>query len=118
MVFHGYDKVIPSSGFHGGNAFSALERHSHMVASMGLPYWLGIVSALTEFVGGIFLILGLLTRLAAFFVTINMAFAIALVNRHHGYPGSEYSLALLAIALMLFFYGAGACAFDRKLGLS
>lgn len=118
MVFHGYGKVIPAGGFHGGNAFSALERHSHMVASLGLPYWLGIVSALTEFVGGTLLILGLFTRLAAFLVTINMAVAIAMVNRHHGYPGSEYSLALLAIALMLLFYGAGACALDRKFGLS
>lgn len=98
--------------------FSALERHSHYVASLGLPYWLGIVSALTEFVGGILLVLGLLTRFAAFLVAVNMLVAIVMVNRHHGYAGSEYSLALLAIAVMLFFYGAGACAMDRRFGLS
>ncbi len=118
MIYHGYDKVIPAGGFHGGNTFSALERHSHYVASLGFPYWLGIISALTEFVGGILLILGLLTRFAAFMVAINMLVALIMVNRHHGYSSSEYSLALFAIALMLFFYGAGVYAIDRKFGLN
>jgi putative oxidoreductase len=118
MIYHGYSKVIPAGGFHGGNTFSALERHSHYVASLGLPYWLGIVSALTEFAGGILLVLGLLTRFAALFVAVNMLVAVVMVNRHHGYAGSEYSLALLALAVMLFFFGAGACALDRKFGLS
>ena len=118
MIHHGYDKVIPSGGFHGGNAYNAIERHSHFVASLGFPYWMGIVSALTEFLGGILILLGLLTRLAAFLITINMLVAVVMVTRHHGYAGSEYSLALTVIALMLFFYGAGACSLDRRLGLS
>jgi putative oxidoreductase len=118
MLYHGWSKVIPPGGFHGGNAFSAIERHSHYVASLGLPYWLGIVSALTEFVGGSLLLLGLFTRFAAFLVAVNMLVALIMVNRHHGYSGSEYSLALLVIALMLFFYGAGVCALDRKIGFA
>lgn len=118
MIYHGYSKVIPTGGFHGGNTLSALERHSHYVASLGLPYWLGIVSALTEFLGGILLVLGLLTRFAAFMVAVNMMVALVMVNLHHGYAGSEYSLALFAIAVMLFFYGAGACALDRRVGLN
>ena len=109
MIFHGYSKVVP----HGG-----LEHHAHFVASLGLPYWLGYVSAITEFAGGILLILGLLTHLVAFMVAINMLVAIAMVNRHHGYPGSEYSLALFVIALMLTFYGPGTAALDRKLNLA
>jgi len=118
MLYHGWSKVIPAGGFHGGNAFSAIERHSHYVVSLGLPYWLGIISALTEFVGGALLIVGLFTRFAAFLVSINMLVALIMVNRHHGYSGSEYSLALLVIAIMLFFYGAGVCALDRKLGFA
>ena len=118
MIYHGYSKVIPAGGFHGGNTFSALERHSHYVASLGLPYWMGILSALTEFIGGILLVLGLLTRFAAFLVGVNMLVAVVMVNRHHGYAGSEYSLALFALALMLFFFGSGACALDRRFGLS
>lgn len=117
MVSHGYGKVVPGSLFH-GNLLAPLEHSGHFVASLGVPAWLGYVSALTEFFGGILLLLGLLTRFAAFMVAVNMTFALVLVNRHHGYAGSEYSLALLVIALMLLFYGAGTMALDRRFGLS
>ncbi|MEO6911727.1 MAG: DoxX family protein [Edaphobacter sp.] len=118
MVYHGYGKVIPAGGFNGHNTFSALEHHSHFVAGLGFPYWLGYVSALTEFVGGIFVLLGLLTRFAAFLIAVDMLGAIVTVTRHRGYSGSELPLALLAIAIMLLFYGAGALALDRKIGFS
>ena len=116
MTYHGYSKVIPA-GFH-GSTFSALERHSHFVASLGVPSWLGYVSALTEFIGGILILLGLLTRFAAFMIACNMLGVLLLVARHHGYVFSEYPLALFVIALMLLFYGAGALALDRKIGFS
>lgn len=116
MVYNGWHKVIPASGFHGGNTFSALDHWSYEVSTMGLPSWLGYVSACTEFVGGFLLLLGLLTRFTAFLVTCNMLVAMWKVNYHHGYSGSQYSLALLVIALMLLFYGAGNLALDRKLG--
>jgi putative oxidoreductase len=109
MIVHGYGKVIP----HG-----ALGHHAHYIASLGIPYWLGYVSAFTEFAGGILLIIGFLTRFAAFMISIDMAVAIIFVNRHHGYSGSEYSLALFVIAAMLVFYGAGALALDRKIGFA
>lgn len=118
MVYHGYSKVIPAGGFHGGNTFSALNHHSHFVVSLGLPYWLGYVSALTEFLGGMLILVGLLTRFAAFMIACNMLVAVVMVNRHHGYSGSEYSLALLVIAIMLLFYGAGVLALDRKIGFA
>lgn len=118
MICHGYSKVIPAGGFHRGNAFSALDHFAHYVSTLGLPYWLGYVSALTEFLGGILILLGLLTRFTAFMIACNMAVALIMVNRHHGYSGSEYSLALLVIAVMLLFFGAGAAAMDRKIGLS
>lgn len=109
MVVHGYAKVVP----HG-----ALNHHAHFVASLGLPYWLGYVSAFTEFAGGMLLILGLLTRFAAFMVSINMLVALTIVSRHHGYSGSEYPLGLFVISLMLLFYGAGTLALDRKIGFA
>jgi putative oxidoreductase len=118
MVYHGYSKVIPAGGFHGGNAFAALEHHSRFVASLGLPYWTGMVSALTEFVGGLLILLGLFTRFAALMISINLLVAVVMVTRHHGYAGSEYALALLGIALMLLFYGPGICALDQKLGFA
>jgi putative oxidoreductase len=47
-----------------------------------------------------------------------MLIAVIMVNRHHGYSGSEYSLALLVIALMISFYGSGVCALDRRFGFA
>ena len=118
MLYNGWDKVVPTGGFHGGNTFTAIDHYAHFVTTLHMPYWLGYVSALTEFVGGILLIFGLLTRLAAFLVAINMLVAIATVNIHHGYTGSQYSIALTAIAIMLLLFGPGTLALDRKLGLA
>ena len=109
VTVHGYEKVIP----HG-----ALDHFTHYVASLGLPYWLGYVSAFTEFVGGILLVLGLLTRLAAAMLAVNMLVAFFTVGIHQGFGVYNYILALAAIAIMLVFYGAGAFALDRRIGLS
>lgn len=118
MLYNGWDKVVPHGGFHGNNTFSALQHWNSFVLHLGMPAWLGTVSALTEFAGGFCLLLGFLTRLFALLVAINMLVAIAKVNIHHGYTGSQYSIALTAIALMLLFFGAGALALDRRIGLA
>lgn len=118
MLYSGWPKVIPPGGFHNHNTFSAVDHLCHFVVSLGLPYWLGYVSAFTEFFGGILLILGLLTRFAAFLVAGNMLVAILYVNIHHGYTGSQYSVALAAIALMLLVSGPGKLALDRKIGFA
>jgi putative oxidoreductase len=62
MVRHGYDKVIPSG---------ALYNFTHMVTRLHLPAWLGYISAFTEFFGGMLLIVGLLTRVAALMTAID-----------------------------------------------
>ncbi len=116
MLYHGHGKVIPAHGWR-THPLSAIDHYSHFVASLGLPPWLGYISALTEFVGGMLLMLGFLTRSAASLVAINMLVALFAVDLHEGYAGSEYVLALISIALMLVFYGAGALAVDRRLGL-
>ena len=109
MVFHGYSKVIP----HG-----ALNHYAHYITTLHLPYWLGYVSAFTEFVGGILLIIGLLTRFAAALVAINMFVAFFTVGIHQGAGIYNYILALAAIATMLLFYGGGTLAIDRKIGFA
>lgn len=118
MLCNGWDKVVPTGGFHGNNVFSALQHWNLFVLHLGLPAWLGTVSALTEFFGGIALILGIFTRIVALLVACNMAVALLKVNIHHGYQGSQYSLALLVIAIMLVFTGAGTLALDDKIGLN
>jgi putative oxidoreductase len=109
MAVHGYGKVVP----HG-----ALHHYAHYIASLGIPYWLGYVSAYTEFVGGILLILGLLTRFAAALVAINMLVAFVFVGIHQGFGMYNYILALAAVGIMLTFYGAGSLALDRKIGFA
>jgi putative oxidoreductase len=109
MTVHGYQKVVP----HG-----ALHHFAHYVTTLGLPYWLGYVSAFTELLGGVFLLLGLFTRFAAALIAINMLVAFATVGIHQGFGIYNYILALAAIAVMLVFYGAGALSLDRKIGFA
>ena len=117
MLYHGWPEVVPSSGFH-GNHFAALDHFAHYVHALGLPRWLGYVSAFTEVVGGLFLILGLLTRFCAFLVTVNMILALATVDIYKGFSGSEFAIALAAMAFLLLLTGSGAAAIDRRLGLA
>ena len=63
-------------------------------------------------------VLGLLTRFAAFLVAGNMLVSLFAVDLHHGYAGSEYVLALVAMALMLMTTGGGAASIDQRVGLS
>jgi putative oxidoreductase len=110
MVRHGYDKIIPSG---------ALYSFSHMVTHIHLPVWLGYVAAFTEFFGGILLIVGLLTRIAAFMTAIDMAVAIIKIHLHGGIIGPNsfaLPLALFAIALMLVFTGCGWLGLDDFVG--
>ena len=117
MLINGWHKVVPTGGFHGHNTFSALDHFCRFVVTLGLPFWLGCLSAFTEFVGGIALLLGLFTRFFCFLIVVNMLVALVAVNIHHGYSGSQYTLSLIALAVMLLVYGPGAWALDRKLGL-
>ncbi len=113
MVAHGYTKIIPKG---------ALYNFTQFVAHLGMPAWLGYVAAFTEFFGGMLLILGLLTRIAAFATVIDMGVAIVKVHlhtgltSHGGQQGFEYPLALLALSLMLVFTGAGLLSLDDVLG--
>lgn len=115
MVAHGYSKIIPRG---------ALYNFTHYVATLGMPAWLGYVAAFTEFFGGMLLIVGLLTRVAALGVAVDMAVAIVRVHLrggltgHHGQPGFEFPLALFAMALMIVAAGGGLLAADSRLGRS
>jgi putative oxidoreductase len=110
MVAHGYHKV-----------FGGLHHHAQMVASLGLPAWLGYVSAFTEFFGGLLILVGLFTRAAAFAILIDLFVAIWKVHLHNGLigtpdrPGYEFALAAAALAFALVFFGGGPIAIDHVL---
>ena len=116
MLVHGWEKVYPSGGFGSHDTFSAIDHFCRYIASLGLPYWLGYVSAFTEAIGGLCLVFGLFVRLFGLLIAGNMLMAILMVTRHHGYSGSAYPLALLAMAFMLLLTGPGRLALDRRVG--
>ena len=104
MIGHGYGKV-----------FGGIHKHVETVASLGMPAWLAYVSAGAEFVGGILLVLGLITRIAAIAVCINMLVAIFKVHFHNGLLGQggyQFPLALAAMAFAIIFTGAGPISLD------
>jgi putative oxidoreductase len=110
MVAHGYTKIIPSG---------ALYTFAHTVTRLHLPVWLGYVSAFTEFFGGMLLVVGLLTRIAAFMTAIDMAVAILKVHIHGGIMGPNsfaLPLSIFAISLMLVFTGCGWLGLDDFVG--
>ncbi len=110
MVAHGYHKV-----------FGGLQHFAQVVHGMGLPQWLGYVSAFTEFLGGLLLLAGFFTRAAAFAVCIDLAMAIWKVHLHNGLigspdrPGYELALAAASLAFTLIFFGGGPIALDHVL---
>lgn len=79
-----------------------------------------IAVAWGELLGGIALLLGLLTRWAAAGLVIIQAGAIATVTAGHGFSvtaggGVEYNVALIAMCLTLILVGGGAWALDRMI---
>jgi putative oxidoreductase len=110
MLAYGYHKVVPQG---------ALHNFVRLVGHLGLPSWLGYVAAYTEFFGGMLLVVGLLTRMIAFGVAIDMAVAIAKGQLHGGLTGpNSFSLPLacLALAVMLVTTGGGPLALDNLFG--
>jgi putative oxidoreductase len=105
MVGHGSHKV-----------FGGLHHHAELVTSVGLPAWAAYISSFVEFFGGLLILLGLFTRVAAFAVCVDLSVAIIKVNLHSGMMGNggyEFPLALAALAFGLIFFGGGPIAFDH-----
>jgi putative oxidoreductase len=92
-----------------------------------IPAYLSLIAAGAEFMGGIAVAVGLLTRLASLALaldTVAWIFRVHLANgfflnwsmtpgKGHGY---EYALALLAMSIALFLSGPGKLALDQVLG--
>ncbi len=117
LLYHGWGKVVPAGGFHGHNTFAAMDQFCRHIAGMGLPYWMGYLSIFAEVVGGACLLVGLFVRFFSLLIAGNMVMAIVLVTRHRGYAGSEYPIAIFAMAVMLLLTGPGRWALDRRMGL-
>ena len=109
FMYHGYGKV-----FAGGHADIA-----EMMAGKGAPApeLLGWLAGLTEFFGGAFIGLGVLSRLWGLGLATVMAVAIATEHGKNGFDlrdgGYEYCFVLLMMATAILLGGAGAISIDR-----
>jgi putative oxidoreductase len=117
---HGAQKMF---GWFGGFGFSGTM--GFFTGTMHIPAPLAFLAIAAEFFGGLGLILGFLTRIAAFGITVNMLVAIATVHGPVGFfmnwngtqkgEGFEYHLLVLAITAFLMIRGAGAFSIDHAI---
>ena len=108
MIAHGAQKL-----------FGGMPKFMGWLNSMGIPGWMAYLTVAAEFGGGILLVVGLLTRLAALSIVIDMAVAIdkvhwknGLLSAGPGKVGYELPLACGIIAFALIFLGAGPISLD------
>jgi putative oxidoreductase len=117
---HGVQKSL---GLFGGYGFSGTMNFFAQTWHISAPFAFAAIMA--EFAGGIALILGLGSRLAALAITINMLVAIAMVHRQYGFfmnwfgtqkgEGFEFHLLAIAVAIPVILRGSGALSLDRLL---
>ena len=116
---HGAQKMLGwfgGYGFHGTMGF---------FTQMGVPAPFAFLAICAEFFGGLGLIVGLLSRIAAFGIICNMIVAVLTVHLHNGFfmnwtgqqkgEGFEYHLLALVGLLVILIKGAGALSIDRAL---
>ena len=116
MVAHGAQKVLGSFGGPGFNAFIS----GNTPFSFMRPAWLWLTAAaFAEFVGGLMVGFGFLTRIGAFLIACTMLTAILGVHWPSGFfasnRGYEYPLSLLAMAVALLIAGGGQASVDKAL---
>ena len=86
-------------------------------AGIPLPMVAAPVVTFVEFLGGIALILGVFTRVAAILLAIDMMGAIAFVHGKNGFflpTGYEYALTLFVLNLALAIGGPGEYAIESR----
>jgi putative oxidoreductase len=120
MFAHGAQKML---GWFGGYGFTGTM--GYFENQMHVPAALAFLAIAAEFFGGIGLLLGLLGRVAAFGVAVNMVVAIVTVHFANGLfmnwsgqqkgEGFEYHLLVLAITAAIMVKGSGAWSVDGTL---
>lgn len=116
---HGAQKLLGwfgGYGFHGTMGF---------LEHVGLPAPVALLVICTEFFGGLGLIVGLLTRIAALGIGGEMIGALFMVHLPNGFfmnwtgnqkgEGFEYHLLAIAVAAVLLLRGAGKFSADHAL---
>ena len=116
---HGAQKML---GWFGGYGFSGT---MGFFTHSGIPAPLAFLAIAAEFFGGIGLLVGFLSRVAAFGIVVNMVVAVLMVHLPNGFfmnwsgtqkgEGFEYHLLAIAIGIAIMVKGAGSLSMDRAL---
>ncbi|HZH31409.1 MAG TPA: DoxX family protein [Pyrinomonadaceae bacterium] len=116
FIAHGAQKVFGAWGGPGWAKFTAASAPFGFMRPAWL--WMGM-AAIAELVGGLLVLLGLLTRAGAFFLAATMLVAMFGVHWNSGFflsnRGIEYTVALLGMSLALLIAGGGRLSVDEKL---
>ena len=115
FLVHGMKKLFGAFG--GGGVDGTIQLVANMgFTPAGLWAWALI---LAEFLGGIFLILGILPRLSALSIAIIMIVAIVKIHGPRGFfamqGGFEYQLLILASCISIMLTGGGRLSLFNKL---
>lgn len=113
-------------GWFGGYGFSAT---MHFFATqLGIPAVFAALAILAQFLGGLGLIVGFLSRIAAFGITSVMLVAIIKVHLAAGFfmnwsgaqkgEGFEYHLLAITLCLLIMVKGSGALSIDKLISKS
>lgn len=115
---HGLQKTL---GWFGGYGFEGT-MHA-FTQDMHIPWILALTAILAEILGGIGLIFGFLTRIAAFGVGSNMLVAICMFHWKNGWfmnwhgtqngEGAEFFILAISMALAIVVGGAGKFSIDH-----
>ena len=114
FIAHGAQKTL---GSFSGPGFEKWTSSPPPLAFMK-PAWLWLgAAAISELLGGIMVLLGLLTRVGAFLTACVMITAMASYHWPSFFvpKGIEYPMSLLAISLALLISGGGILSVDRAL---
>ena len=116
---HGAQKMLGWFGGYGFHGTMGFFEH------IGMPAPVALLIICTEFFGGLGLIVGLLTRIAALGIGVEMIGAIFMVHLTNGFfmnwygtqkgEGFEYHLLAIAVAAVLLLRGAGRFSADHAL---
>ena len=111
-------RIISGIGFmmHGLPKLLDIQGTQNSFTNMGLPPDLAIIIGLLEFIGGLAILLGILTRIAAGLLAIDMIGAILQVKLSKGFIGGyELDLLYLAIMISLLISGPGSLSIEKNI---
>jgi len=117
---HGAQKML---GWFGGFGFYGTM--GYFTHTMGIPAPFAFFAICAEFFGGLGLIVGCLSRIAALGIVVNMLVAVFMIHLWNGFfmnwfgkqkgEGFEYHLLAVAIGVAIMVKGAGAFSIDRAI---